>query len=357
MACLSRIKALSPRTSTAMASADFIDECRTHVRGGDGGRGCTSFRREKYVPRGGPDGGNGGDGGSVVFRASRHLSTLLDAHHRKHRRAKNGKHGSGARKDGRCGADEIVELPLGTVIRDDESGELLHELLRDGEEWIAARGGTGGRGNACFATSTNQAPFFSEPGTEGEERWLRLELKVLADVGLLGFPNAGKSTFISRVSAARPRIASYPFTTLQPHLGMVEADGTRFVIADIPGLIPGAHEGAGLGDRFLRHVERTRLLLHLLDPEPLLSGATPDRSPADDYAAIRAELAAYAIELAERPEIVCITKADLVSDPGERALVEEGLREKGIEPRWISSWTGEGIPELLRELATRVGRQ
>ena len=342
---------------SAMASTDFIDECRVFVSGGDGGRGCLSFRREKFVPRGGPDGGNGGRGGSVIFRADEGLSTLLDLHHRKFYRAEAGRHGAGARKNGRSGEDLVVRLPQGTLVRDDESGELVCELLRKDQEWTAAAGGRGGRGNAVFATSTNQTPHRVEPGTPGEERWLRLELKLLADVGLLGFPNAGKSTLVSRVSAARPRVASYPFTTLQPHLGMVEVDDARFVIADIPGLVPGAHEGVGLGDRFLRHVERTRVLVHLLDPQPALAGGDPERSPAADHAKLRAELAAYASELAERPEIVCLSKADLVPDPTERKLLEEELREAGHEPRWISGATGEGVDALLRELAALVGRE
>jgi GTP-binding protein len=331
---------------------NFIDECRVHVRAGDGGDGCVSFRREKFVPRGGPDGGNGGRGGSVIFVADAQLTTLLDAHYRRHYRAQRGTHGKGSDKHGRAGRDERVALPLGTVVRDDD-GEVLCELLRDGETWVAARGGEGGRGNICFATSTNRAPTRADPGGPGEQRWLRLELKVLADVGLLGFPNAGKSTLVARVSAARPKVASYPFTTLQPHLGMVERGDARFVIADIPGLIPGAHQGAGLGDRFLRHVERTRFLVHLLDPEPLLTGA-PDRGLAADYAALRHELSAYAAELAARPELVCISKADLVPDPARRGELAAELQALGLEPRWISAATGEGIDALVAELARRV---
>jgi GTP-binding protein len=329
---------------------DFIDECRVYVRGGDGGNGCRSFRREKYIPRGGPDGGNGGRGGSVVFVGSRGLSTLYDVRHRKHYRAPNGQPGQGATKDGRWGADLSLALPLGTVIRDDASGSVLGEILTHDQTWIAAAGGRGGRGNACFATSTNQAPTYAELGTAGVEHWLRLELKLLADVGLLGFPNAGKSTLVSRVSAAKPRIASYPFTTLQPHLGMVESEAVRFVIADIPGLLPGAHRGVGLGDRFLRHVERTRLLVHLLDPEPLLRGET-GRSPLADYRALRVELASYSAEIALRPELVCLAKGDVVTDPGERAALARDLEQAGLAVRWISAQSGEGIPELLADLA------
>jgi GTP-binding protein len=340
-----------------MSAPDFIDECRIFVRSGDGGRGCCSFRREKFVPRGGPDGGNGGRGGSVRLVADRQLATLLDTRHRKFYRAGRGAHGSGARKDGKWGDEVEIRLPLGTVVKDDDTREVLIELLEDGQSWLAEEGGRGGRGNAMFATPTNQAPLTVEPGEPGRERWLRLELKVLADVGLVGFPNAGKSTLISRVSAARPKVASYPFTTLTPHLGMVESGGARFVIADIPGLIPGAHKGAGLGHRFLRHVERTRLLVHLLDPEPALSGADQTRSPERDYDALRAELAAYSEDLAKRSEIVCIAKADLVPEPARRAELADPLARRGIAPRWISAATGEGVEGLLQLLAREVGRR
>ncbi len=266
-----------------MASPDFIDECRILVKAGDGGRGCSSFRREKFVPRGGPDGGDGGRGGSVILEGDAGMSTLLDAHHRKHYRVERGTHGRGARKHGRAGADEIIRIPVGTIVCNDETGDLLAEILEQGQRYVAASGGIGGRGNAKFATPTRRAPTHAEPGRPGEELTLRLELKVLADVGIVGFPNAGKSTLISRVSAARPRIASYPFTTLQPHLGMVEVGDARFVIADIPGLVPGAHRGAGLGDRFLRHIERTRVLLHLIDPLPVLQ-EEPGRGTGEDHA-------------------------------------------------------------------------
>jgi len=333
-----------------MATPDFIDECRISVKAGSGGRGCSSFRREKFVPRGGPDGGNGGRGGSVILQGDSGLSTLFDARHRKHYRAQRGAHGKGSTKHGRGGEDIVLRLPLGTVIRDDAAGEILHELLGHGETWTAAKGGSGGRGNATFATSTNRAPTYSEPGQPGEEQLLRLELKVLADVGLLGFPNAGKSTLISSISAARPKIASYPFTTLRPHLGLVEVDDFRFVIADIPGLIPGAHQGAGLGIRFLRHVERTRSFVHLLDPEPVLR-QEPGRSPEADHAALRGELTRYAPELGERPEVVCISKADLVPSGDDRESMCGQLSAAGIEAHWISAVTREGIPELLRRLA------
>ncbi len=336
-----------------MAAPDFIDECRVSVRGGDGGRGCSSFRREKFVPRGGPDGGNGGDGGSVWLQGDRGLTTLYDVRFRKHYRAQRGAHGQGALKTGRGGADLILRVPLGSVVRDGESGELLFEILRHEQRWCAARGGRGGRGNHCFKSSTNQAPTYAEAGEPVRETWLRLELKLLADVGLLGFPNAGKSTLISRVSAARPKVASYPFTTLRPHLGIVDVDDTRYAIADIPGLIPGAHAGAGLGHQFLRHVERTRVLLHLLDPEPTLTGA-PGRSPAADYAMLRRELELYSADLAARRELVCVSKADLVPDAADRQRIAAPLLEAGVDANWISAATGEGIAELARRLAKEI---
>ncbi len=338
-----------------MPSPDFIDECRIHVRAGDGGRGCTSFRREKFVPRGGPDGGDGGRGGSVILQGDPGITTLLDLRYRKHQRAGRGAHGKGSRKDGRAGADLETRVPLGTLILEDESGELLYEILQPGDRWVAAAGGRGGKGNARFATATRQAPLYSEPGEAGQERWMRLELKLLADVGLVGFPNVGKSTLVSRLSAARPKIASYPFTTLQPHLGLVEIDDVRFVVADIPGLIPGAHDGAGLGDRFLRHIERTRILVHLLDPAPVLSGE-PGRSPKSDYYAIRGELESYAPELATRPERLYLTKGDLVTDPRDRERLVAPLRAGGVEPGWISAATGEGLTDLTRTLASDLGR-
>jgi len=333
--------------------SDFIDECRVYVRAGDGGNGCAAFRREKFVPRGGPNGGDGGRGGSVVFVGDRGKHTLADLHHRKHIRAMRGSHGQGSLKNGRSGQDTRMPLPLGTVIKDDASGEALHEILGDGEEWTATRGGQGGRGNTAFKSSTNRAPLQFETGGIGEERWLRLELKVLADVGLLGFPNAGKSTLISRLSAAKPKIADYPFTTLHPHLGMVDHGDDRFVIADIPGLIPGAHSGAGLGDRFLRHVERTRVLVHLLDPEPVLRGE-PGRSPIEDYRALRHELESYDEDLARRRELVCLSKGDLVLDAEERELLSSELMILDPAPRWISAATGEGLRELVDTLASML---
>jgi GTP-binding protein len=283
----------------------------------------------------------------VYLEADRALATLLDTHHRKFYKADRGGHGSGARKDGRGGEDVVIHVPLGTVVKDDDTRELVVELVTHGERWLAAQGGRGGRGNACFATPTNQAPIQFEPGEPGEERWLRLELKVLADVGLLGFPNAGKSTLISRVSAARPKVASYPFTTLFPHLGMVESGGARFVIADIPGLIPGAHRGAGLGDRFLRHVERTRVLLHLLDCTALLDDS---RDLIAEYETIRKELAAYDAALSARREIVLLNKIDALADRRVLDPIQRALEARGCTVLRASGVSGEGIPELVRAL-------
>jgi GTP-binding protein len=333
---------------------DFVDECRVFVQAGDGGNGCVSFRREKFVPRGGPNGGDGGRGGSVVLIGDRGRTTLLDARNRTHLRAERGAHGRGALKDGRKGRDFELAVPLGTVVSEEEGRHRLGEILEHGQRLVVARGGQGGRGNACFATATRQAPLQAEQGTEGEQRWLRLELKVMADVGLLGFPNAGKSTLLSAVSAAKPRVASYPFTTLAPQLGVVEQGEARFVMADLPGLIPGAHSGAGLGHRFLRHLERTRLFVHLIDPEPTLRDE-PGRAPLEDYRALRRELSLYAPELALRPEIVCISKSDLVP-AAQREAFAAALAREAPSPNWISAATGEGLRELLARLARGVSR-
>src|SRR5215831_8532202 len=286
----------------------FIDEARIEVKAGDGGNGCVAFRREKFMPRGGPSGGDGGHGGSVILVADPQLSTLLDFRYQRHYRAARGQHGLGSDCNGRDGDDLIVPVPLGTVVFDDASGAQLVDLATAGERFLLVRGGKGGRGNMHFATSTNQAPRHAEPGQPGEERTVRLELRLLADVGLLGFPNVGKSTFISRVSRARPKIADYPFTTLVPHLGVVElSDQRSFVLADIPGLVEGASEGAGLGHQFLRHVERCRVLLHIVEATFTVG---PDRAPLHDFDVINSELARYAPELAGKPQVVVLNKID-----------------------------------------------
>ncbi|MEN8184129.1 MAG: GTPase ObgE [Myxococcota bacterium] len=329
----------------------FIDEARISVTAGGGGNGCLSFRREKYVPRGGPNGGDGGRGGHVVLVAERGLRTLWDQRYRREYRADRGAHGRGSGQHGREGEDLVIRVPTGTLVHDDDlPGEAppLADLVADGERFLAARGGRGGRGNARFATATRQTPDFAEPGRPGEVRQLRLALKLLADVGLVGFPNAGKSTLLTRISAARPRVAAYPFTTLTPSLGVVEQDDDRFVVADIPGLIPGASAGAGLGHRFLRHVERTRVLVHLLDCGAwLIEG----RDPLVDYDTIRSELACYDARLAERTEIVALNKVDLVDERSRLDEIEEALRARGSRVQRISGASGEGLPELLRGVA------
>ncbi len=285
----------------------FVDEIDVFVKGGDGGAGCVSFRREKFVPYGGPDGGDGGDGGSIWLEAAPQLTTLLDFHYRRHYHAERGTHGQGSNRHGASGEDLILKVPLGTVVADRDTGEALGDLTTPGQRILAIRGSRGGRGNARFATSTNQAPRRADLGRPGPERWLHLELKLLADVGVIGFPNAGKSTLVSRLSAAKPKIADYPFTTLEPTLGIVRADEDHsFVIADLPGLIPGAADGKGLGHQFLRHTERTRLLVHMLDLDPQTG-----RDPLDDLQVIDGELAAYSAELAARPQIIVANKADL----------------------------------------------
>ncbi|HEY3357780.1 MAG TPA: GTPase ObgE [Polyangia bacterium] len=320
----------------------FIDEARIFVRGGDGGRGCVAFRRESKVPRGGPSGGDGGNGGSVILVADPQLATLLDLRYQQHHRATAGEHGRGSDQYGARGEDRLVRVPAGTVVKDDD-GELLCDLATPGQEYVAAAGGKGGRGNIHFATSTNQAPRTAEPGTPGVERWIRLELKLLADVGLLGYPNVGKSTVIARVSRAHPKIADYPFTTLTPNLGVVRLSGERtFVLADIPGLIEGAADGAGLGHRFLRHVERTRVLIHLVE-----LADDPDREPLRDYDRIVAELTKYDPALAARPQVVALNKIDLTDTRELWPEVEAAFAARGIPLHAISAATGEGLPGLL----------
>src|SRR2546422_3705270 len=328
----------------------FVDEIDVFVKGGDGGAGCVSFRREKYVPYGGPDGGDGGDGGSVWLEADPALNTLLDYHYKRHYEAERGQHGKGANRHGAQGADLSLRVPVGTVVNDRDTGELLGDLATPGQRLLVQRGTRGGRGNARFASATNRAPRQADPGQYGQGRWLRLELKLLADVGVIGFPNAGKSTLVSRVSAARPKIADYPFTTLEPTVGIVRVDDDRsFVIADLPGLIPGAAQGKGLGHQFLRHTERTRLLVHVLDLDPQTG-----RDPVDDLRVIDDELAAYSTELARRPQLIVANKADLPDAAENRGRVERFCAENTLELFVISAVTGSGLPELVRAVAARL---
>ncbi|MBN1944260.1 MAG: GTPase ObgE [Bradymonadales bacterium] len=327
----------------------FIDEAKFRVTAGDGGDGCVAFRREKYVPRGGPSGGDGGRGGDVILQADQGLSTLLDLHRRRHIKARRGGHGQGKDKHGADGADVVILVPVGTLVYDDDSGELLEDLRHQGRRLVVARGGRGGRGNAQFATPTRQAPDFAEPGQPGASRMIRLELKLLADIGIVGFPSVGKSTLISRISNARPKIAEYPFTTLTPNLGLVGwRDDTSFVVADLPGLIEGAHLGRGLGHRFLRHLERTRVLVHLLDVplEQALTGRL-GRHPLRDYEVLRGELSAYNPRLSELPEIVVLNKRDLPHVREQEAEIAQHFLCLGTPFVSISAATGEHLDLLL----------
>jgi len=332
----------------------FIDLATISVRAGDGGVGAVSFRREKYVPKGGPDGGNGGRGGSIIFRANRHLATLLDFQYRRVYKAPRGQHGLGSRKSGKSGEDLVIEVPVGTLVRDTANREILADFIEDGSTMVLARGGRGGRGNAEFATSTNQAPRTYEHGEPGEEREIELELKLLADVGLVGLPNAGKSTLISVISAARPKIADYPFTTLVPNLGIVRVEpGRSFVVADIPGLIEGAHAGRGLGVQFLRHIERTRVLAILLE-------ATSE-SIKHDYEVLLHELTMFDRSLARKPRVVVLTKIDLVEVSRVSSLKRMTFGK--LHPHVISAVRGDGIKSLVEALwksltaPARTGRQ
>lgn len=328
----------------------FVDEVTIQVRGGRGGDGCVSFRREKYIPKGGPDGGDGGHGGSVYLVAKVGVDTLLDLAGRHHYHAENGRPGGGANCSGRRGEELVVTVPTGTLVYDAETGRLLKDLVEDGQRVCVARGGRGGRGNAHFATATHQTPREFEPGRKGQERKLRLELKLIADVGFVGLPNAGKSTLLSRLTRARPKIADYPFTTREPHLGIMELPGfRRLVLADLPGLIEGAHEGVGLGDTFLKHIERTRVILHLIDVCPP-EGALP---PAQAYEVIRRELEKYSRELAAREEVVVGNKLDL--SEGTEAL-ETLRRALGRPVHGISGVSGQGLRELGEVLWTAVER-
>jgi GTP-binding protein len=326
----------------------FVDEVQCNLRGGDGGAGAMSFRREAHVPKGGPDGGDGGDGGDVIVRADRNTASLLAFRDHPHRRAESGKHGQGGKRHGARGSDLVVTVPEGTVVRA-RDGEVLADLVQHGDSFVAAKGGQGGRGNARFLSNRRRAPSFAEQGEFGEEHWLKLEVKLLADAALVGFPNAGKSTLIAAVSAAKPRIADYPFTTLEPHLGVVRFDEHELVLADIPGLVEGAAEGVGLGHRFLRHVERTRLLLHLVTVHE-----EPGRSPLSDYRTIRGELTRYGGHLPELEEIVAMTKSDL---PHVREAHEEfsaALAREGKQVHLVSAATHEGVASLMEFVGRRL---
>lgn len=327
----------------------FIDRARIQVRGGDGGNGVTAFRREKFVPRGGPSGGDGGNGGSIFLESTEGMNTLLHFRYNPEHTAGRGRHGEGSKRHGANGKDIVLQVPVGTMVFDEETDELVHDFTSPGERIQVAQGGRGGRGNAQFASSTNRAPRHHEDGRQGESRILRLELKLIADVGLVGLPNAGKSTLISRISAARPKIADYPFTTLEPHLGVVDmGDYRTFVVADIPGLIEGAHTGSGLGDQFLRHIERTRLLLHMVD----ISGLA--RDPVADYQTVSRELESYSRDVARKPKIVVATKTDALDDEERLAEFEKFCRARGLEFHTISAATGDGLKELIYAIGRKL---
>jgi GTP-binding protein len=332
----------------------FVDEVDIQVIAGSGGNGCLSFRREKFVPRGGPDGGDGGAGGSVYVTAIATKNTLVDFRYHPEFKARRGQHGQGSNRTGQTASDLDVTVPIGTLVYDKSDGDLrlLADLAEEGERVLVARGGRGGRGNARFVSSTNRAPRRTEPGEPGGEKFLRLELKLLADVGLIGFPNAGKSTLISRISAARPKIADYPFTTLAPNLGVVSlSDNRSFVVADVPGLIKGAHEGHGLGDRFLRHVERTKVLVHLVD----VSGAS-GRDPVEDFDTIQEELKLFDRRLSEKPQIVAANKIDALDDPDALARLTKHVRARTLQVIPISGVRGDGIPKLLEAAWREIAR-
>lgn len=328
----------------------FIDEVTLFASSGHGGAGCVAFRHEKFIEFGGPSGGDGGKGGDVIFHATSGMSTLLELRHRPHQKAQKGHNGQGKNRHGAGGEDLAIKVPVGTVITDADTGDVLADMNEDSLRIILLKGGRGGQGNARFASATNKAPKFAQPGEEGEERKLRLELKLMADVGLLGLPNAGKSSLISKVSAARPKIADYPFTTMVPSLGVVPYKNYRsFVMADIPGIIEGAHEGAGLGHRFLKHLERSGILLHLVDISWM-----PERDPFAEYEAVNRELALFSGELAEKAQAVVITKIDLPQTREKLAEVTAWFEAKGVKVFPISSATGEGVGELLDEIARRL---
>jgi GTPase len=331
----------------------FIDEAKIRVKAGDGGNGCVAFRREKFVPRGGPSGGDGGDGGDVIMESSERHNTLVHFRFNPEYKAQRGRHGEGSNKTGREGEDVLLKVPVGTILYDDDTGEKVHDFSRPDERIIVAKGGRGGRGNARFATPVHRAPREHEDGRPGEERNFRLELKLLADVGLVGYPNVGKSTLISRISAARPKIADYPFTTLQPNLGVVvvgkEPDEKSFVVADIPGLIEGAHTGSGLGTQFLRHIERTRLLVHLVD----VSDGSGRPDPVKDFEVIMGELESFGAGLEKKPMLVAASKID-IAIKNKLAKLKRFCKKQGLELFPISAVTGKGIDALKYAMAEKV---
>ncbi|HDP25458.1 MAG TPA: GTPase ObgE [Deltaproteobacteria bacterium] len=324
---------------------DFIDESKIFLKAGDGGNGCCSFRREKFIPKGGPDGGDGGDGGDILLRASPHVHTLLDQRYHPHYKSERGQHGKGKNCTGKSGADLIIDVPVGTQVKDAQSLELVADLVQEEQTVVLVRGGKGGKGNARFATPTRQAPRICEPGTPGEEKTFLLELKLLADVGLVGFPNAGKSTFISNISSARPKIADYPFTTLVPNLGMVRWKSADFVVADIPGIIEGAHKGVGLGFKFLRHIERTRIIVFLIDMSDL-----NQRSPVEEFSILQNELKSYSPELHRRKQVVVFNKCDITGAEQRAKEAVAFLSPTGYRFFMASGLTGYGIDAVLDEI-------
>lgn len=324
----------------------FLDQAKIYAHSGKGGNGCVSFRREKFVPKGGPNGGDGGKGGDIIFKATSQLSTLIDFRYKAHYKAQRGMHGEGGLKTGKNGKDELILVPRGSIIKDFETGEVIAELLKDGEEKLILKGGRGGKGNSHFKNPTNRAPRYAQPGEEGMEKTLLIELKLIADVGLVGFPNAGKSTLISKISDAKPKIADYPFTTLKPNLGIVKyKDYDSFVVADIPGIIKDASKGKGLGIRFLRHIERTRILVFLIDSSKLESKNTK-KEIMKDYEVLLNELKSYEADLLDKPEIICFTKIDMISDELRIKLSKLKLKENKV---LISSLTGENL-DILKDL-------
>ena len=321
----------------------FVDHAKFHVKAGDGGNGCVSFRREKFVPRGGPDGGDGGRGGNVIIECTTRMQSLIDFRYRSHFKAERGVHGKGKDMHGRKGKDCVMQVPLGSIIKNEETGEVLADLREEGDLYIAAQGGKGGAGNPHFSSGTNRTPRIATKGSEGEEIWLKVELKLIADIGLVGLPNAGKSTLLSQLSAANPKVASYPFTTLEPQLGVLHLKYMdSCIIADIPGLIEGAHEGVGLGFHFLRHIERTRILMHILD------GSSEEAF--DEFKVVEQELKAYNEELVERTTLVILNKAD-IAEPEQLALLKNSLEQEGLQVAIISGLTGQGIEELKEIIA------